>query len=549
MARTATGIDIGLRTGKILRGYTKGNTFHVTDFCIASYKSKTIEAGWAHMDPGFKPTFARVGLTGRDMNIRYTRVPQVPDWQLRNLMRFEVEEIGDQSGSEVASDFNLLPAMPEIEGEDVVLLAMARESLLESHAEGVKAIGGTLDAFSPSAVALYNSWTHYGVVEDDTVLIANIGHDNTDVVISRGPDLLFARNLSGGSRLFDDAIAQRFSVSSAQAEKLKIQVATLRPGAQYETPNHERASRAILGAAGQLLSLLQSTVLFCKSQVKIGGLKIDRVLLCGGGAALDGLPEYLAAGMGVPAEHFDPFRVVDTSALAPEAASELDGYKLESVVALGLATMASDPDAYSLEILPRSLARKREFWGGTAWLVAAAVFAVLYLGFLAFHLSRQLDQVEGDNRILATRLDRAVRVHNETEGLVARNETLGELADELQSLAGSGEQVARFFAVTARELPGDFWITRFSSAWGYDEELGVPRGGDRPIVEMKGRAREGTDSPAVLYEGFLNALAEALPTARMNSSLSPTGDSFSIDLTLYAPPVETTDEVAEEGLE
>src|SRR5260221_404677 len=209
MARIVTGIDLGLRNAKLLRGHTKGNSFRVTGFAVLPLESKEIADGWAGLAPPFKPGSARIGLTGRDVNIRYTRVPRVPDWQLRNLMRFEVEEIGDQSGSGVASDFNLLPQLPEIEGEDVVLLAMARE--------------------------------------------------------------------------------------------------------------------------GQLLGLLQSTVLFCKSQIKIASLKLDRVLLCGGGAALAGLPQYLQGGLAVPVEYFDPFRVVDSSGLAPAEQQELEQYKLEAV--------------------------------------------------------------------------------------------------------------------------------------------------------------------------------------------------------------------------
>ncbi len=141
MARIVTGIDLGLRNAKLLRGHTKGNSFRVTDFAVLPLDSREITDGWAGLAPPFKPGSARIGLTGRDVNIRYTRVPRVPDWQLRNLMRFEVEEIGDQSGAGVASDFNLLPQLPEIEGEDVVLLAMAREGLLEAHAAGVEGRG------------------------------------------------------------------------------------------------------------------------------------------------------------------------------------------------------------------------------------------------------------------------------------------------------------------------------------------------------------------------------------------------------------------------
>jgi hypothetical protein len=423
--------------------------------------------------------------------------------------------------------------LPEIEGEDVVLLAMVRQSLLEDHQEGLKANGGTLDCFSPSAIALYNAWSRYGVVEDDTVLIANIGHENIDVVIARGPDLLFARNLSGGSRLFDDAISQRFNMKPESAERLKIEMANLAPGASYATPNHERTSRALLGAAGQLLSLLQSTVLFCKSQVKITGLRVDRVMICGGGAALAGLPEYLSAGMNVPVELFDAFRVVDTSALDPETAERLDEHKLESVVALGLATMASDPEAYSLEILPPDVERARKFWGGSIWLIAAALLAISYLGFYAFHESTMLDKVRGDNRTATEKLRRANRTHKDAVALIEENEALQAIALELQGVLGSGEQIARTLALLDKSLPGDFWVSEFSSGWSYDDNVGVDRNFERPILSIKGRVRSGTESPAVQNQGLNTAITEALPGARINHALH--GTNFSIDLTMFAP--------------
>ncbi|HRV81421.1 MAG TPA: pilus assembly protein PilM, partial [Planctomycetota bacterium] len=317
MARQATGIEIGARTVKAVRGAFKGETFQVTDFALGDVAGGGTIERWAGLPLSFKAPHARVALSGKDVNVRYTRVPRVPDWQLRKLMRFEVEEIGGTSGEGVASDFNLLPELPEAGGEDIVLLAMARESLLEDHLEGAKAIGVTIDCFSPSAVALYNAWLRFGVVQDDTVLLADIGHDNLDVAIVRGPDLLFARNLSGGGELFDQAIASQLQVAKEQASELKHEHADLRPGVRAQTPNAERVSRAIQGAGGQVLSLLQSALLFCKTQIRVSGLKIDRVELCGGGAGLPGLCEYLQRSLNVTVELFDPFEAVDLSGLDP----------------------------------------------------------------------------------------------------------------------------------------------------------------------------------------------------------------------------------------
>lgn len=533
MAKTSIGVDVGSRTAVALKGAWKGGTFHVAGVAIGQNAVGDIGSGWASLGPDFKLSGARVAISGREVNVRYTRVPEVPDWQLRNLMRFEVQEIGDQSGTEVASDFNLLPRPPEIVGEDVVLLAMARESLLKEHLDGLEGAGGTIEAFSPASIALYNAFVRYGVVQDDTVLVANIGHEATDVVLVRGADLLFARNLSGGAGLFDEALMQRLDLDEVRAESVKIDHVDLAPGRRHASPENEKATRAVMAAAGQLMSLLQSSVMFCKSQVKISGLKLDRVLLTGGGAAIEGLPEYLSAGMGVAVERFDAFHVVDTSNLSEDDAHLLAEHELESVVALGLATMSSDEEAYSLEILPEAIAKKREFLGGTIWLIATAVLALAFLGYKAYHLSGQL----GEWETLRTRFEgtasRAKRVHNATEDLVAENAQLARRLEELHALGGSGEQVARTLALLDDHMPADFWVKRIESSFAVDDDLGVERGEEKPILTVRGEAREGTQSATVQFQGLVDALREALPTAKINPSFDQ--KSFTIDMTLFEP--------------
>ncbi len=536
MGRTITGVDIGSRTNKFVRGQYKGNTFVLSRFGVVSHSEAAVEDAWGAGDAPFKLGECRVGLTGRDVNIRYTRVPRVPDWQLRKLMRFEVEEVGDTSGATVASDFNLLPALPEIEDEDVVLLALARESLLAEHGAGLAAAGGSLDAFSPCALALYNAWTHFGVIEDETVLLANIGHDNLDVILVRGPDLLFARNLTGGSKLFDAAIAERFGVSPEKAEALKLELATLEPGARYRDPNQEKASRAASAAGGQLLSLLQSTVMFCKSQVKVSNLRVDKVLLCGGGAALAGLPRYLSAGLGVPVELFDPFRTADTSALPAEDAAKLEEYKLEAVVALGLATMASDANAYSIEIVPDKVRKRREFAGGTVWAIAAAVLAAGFLGLQAMGESGELSKLRSEVAGLEGKLRRAKEADRRTREMTAENAELATAATQLHALAGSGEQLARVLEQLEADLPDGFWVEGLSSEFRVNDALRVARGGEKPIVKIAGRAREGTESIAALLDAYVNKLRARFPAAEIVYQPSPSGEKFTLDMTLYAPP-------------
>jgi Tfp pilus assembly PilM family ATPase len=547
MARTSTGIDVGHSTAIAIKGQFKGGTFKVSGFAAEAVTPGKTDAAWKSLGSEFKLGGACIGLTGRDMNMRYVRVPRVPDWQLRKLMRFEVEDVGGQSGQEVASDFNLLPEFPEIDGEDVVVLAMAKESMLEEQGEGLALAGGKLESFAPNALALYNAWLRFGVIEGDTVMVANIGAENTDVIICRGPDLIFARNLSGGSKLFDEAIAQRFDVSLGKAEEVKIEYATLEPGARYENSNQEKASRAIAAAAGQLQSLLQSTVLFCKSQLKIQGLKIDRVALCGGGAALDGLPAWLSSTMGVPVELFDAFRMVEISGLSPEAADRLEEYKLESVTALGLATMASDPESFSVEILPSSMRKRREFWGGTAFLAGAGLLALGFLAWNAMDMSAQLTGLESDVSKLQRDLKRAQSTHNQTSELLVENARLEAETLDYQGLLGAGEQLARSLNVINKHMPEEYWLSRLESRWGFDPGLGIDRSQERPIIHLEGRARQGTNQMSLLHEAFVASLRSELPGVNLWSAPKYDGSSFALDLTTLALPEAITEDSEEGG--
>ena len=94
-----------------------------------------------------------------------------------------------------------------------------------------------------------------------------------------------------------------------------------------------------------------------------------------------------------------------------------------------------------------------------------------------------------------------------------------------------------------RDLPADFWLETLALGAGWDEELGVERADERPFLRMRGRAREGTDSPALLWEEFLLAFKSDLPEARVKDRMGQSG--FTLDMTSLARAAESADD--EEG--
>ena len=390
----------------------------------------------------------------------------------------------------------------------MVLLAMSRESLLDEHIDGLQAAGGTIDAFSPNSVALYNAFVRHGVVQDDTVLIASIGAESTDVVITRGADLLFARNLSGGSKLPDDALAQRLGMGAAEAESVKIDHVDLTPGARHRNPEGEsHALRPRRGGADHVAppehrDVLQEPGEAVGTQARPRpGLRRRR-----GGP---GPPEYLSAGMGVPVERFDAFRVVDTSGLSPEEADLLSENEW-----LGRRSRARDDGVGRRCVRPRAPAggRREE--------------ARLHGGHDLAHRSggarARVPRIQGLGQVREARRHReareelrerggaAERVHEQTKDLVEQNEILSSRVTELAAVAGAGEQVARVFDALDDHLPRDFWVTRVTSEVAVDEDLGIERGAEKPLLTVNGSARPGTQSPTSQFQTFAAALEEDL---------------------------------------
>lgn len=393
MANVGFGVTIGSSTLRAVKLRKKGESFILQRVFSERLDEASKAVAGRALANRFKGVPATVGLTGRDVIIRYTQVPPVPDWRLRNLMKFEVEEVSSQSGGDVSADFFKLN-LPDPDGdraEDAILVALARNTLLDQHTKALAAGGLKFGFGCPNSVALFNAFAvnaTYG--EDETALLVNIGADNVDIAIQQGGELLFARNATPGGSAFTDAIAQAFSTSATKAEKMKAAKGDVTPKGQarYPDPTSEKVANAIMGEAGKLSSMIQSTLMIAKAQLRIPDLRVDRVCLAGGGASLKGLDKYLKQAMGVPVERFNPFDLCDTSQLTEGELAMIEDHPHEFAVAVGLAQTELERAAVKLRVMPAALRKARDF--ATKGIFAIAAAAVM-VGVLAIKFMDRSD--------------------------------------------------------------------------------------------------------------------------------------------------------------
>ncbi|MFN6195421.1 MAG: pilus assembly protein PilM [Planctomycetota bacterium] len=515
MATQATACDLGSHSAKALVASAGKHGVKILRF-----------AAVARGDDGGQPSLAGCGLplagaicglTGRDMMLRYSQVPPTPDWQLRNLMDLEIADLSQQSGGALSADYNLMPTQDADAGVDTVLLALAKDEALDRCQGEIAAAGGSIAAFVPNCTALYNCFLKCGPVEADAVVcLVHVGHQTIDLAIVKGTDLLFARNLSTGAKVFDDAIAAAFGVSERKAEALKKDLLDIDPAnrGRHASGQAEKVALAATSAAGAISSAIQSSISFCKAQTKMAELRVDRVLLSGGGARLRGLRGFLRESLRCPVEEFDPFANLDLSELPPAEAEQLAAMRSEAVVALGLAVGRLDDSLYAIEILPEAARKAQRFRERTVWNIAAGALVAAVLALEWSHGSKAVAATAVATAQLKRQISSATAIQGDAEAQIAANKAERTIVDHLASQSLVQHGLLRVTRAVAAHLPPQLWIEKIEASGG--SASGQRK---RPVIVVEGAGKEVN---GVQTSGVILAFKQAMQADPGMAGLEPT---------------------------
>lgn len=517
MAGKATAVDPGSHTVKVLSLKDGKHGLEVSAF--AAVPAQQGAEGLAAAGIPLAGTVA--GVAGRDMTLRYTQVPPAPDWQLRNLMELEISDLSSQSGDELSADYNLLPMTDEEADSDTILMALARNEALERVTALIGGAGGSVAAHVPNCIAIYNAYLRtHPTDEDQVVCIANLGHETIDIALAKGQDLLFARNLSGGGKVLDDAIASAFNVSARKASTLKVELLDLDPASRgkFASGQAEKVTMAAGGSSSMLVSAIQSSLAFCKQQTGQPNLSLDLVLLAGGSARLRGIRGLLREALRCPVNLFDPFAGVDCSALTPDEMSELDAHRSEAVVALGLAAGSIDSSLYSLEILPESVKRRQRFLRRTIFNIAAGLMLVGLLAFQAYTANGEMKSASSGKARSRALLSRVEGTHRKTEKILKENALSKELADILVDKSLPLDGTIRVMRAL-QEIPQDLWIQTVEVV----DQKGQRSGKNRnKVVHVKGKGKEVTGPPIEsIFTKFAGSLKKRTDLGEVKTPSTP----------------------------
>jgi type IV pilus assembly protein PilM len=278
----------------------------------------------------------RLGLSNNRIGVRSFEIEGVTDeQQLDNAIRFRAEEVLPIPLDQAVLDYVVLEDAVREDGTPWkrILLVVAYREVVDRYlqacsAAGLEVVGIDLEAFA--LLRAVEAPTDRDQQSGALVAVA-IGHDRTTIAVSTGRHCEFTRVLDWGGWSLNVAIARELDRAPSEVEGLKRQL-SFASTTDIEGFTPEQVSKARDAIQRSLAAFVRELVASLQFyQAQPGALGIGEVVLTGGAAHMDGLPEALGELVGVPIRLGDPFKRVK---VGPNVAH--DGPRGSLSVAIGL---------------------------------------------------------------------------------------------------------------------------------------------------------------------------------------------------------------------
>ncbi|MFH0793065.1 MAG: type IV pilus assembly protein PilM [bacterium] len=306
-------------------------------------------------------------VSGESIIVRYIQLPEMPEDELKNAIRWEAEEYIPFNIEDVNIDSSILGKAGNGGGEGPakidVLLVAAKKEMVNSHLDLLREVGLTPVIVDVDSFAFLNCFDiNYQPDPSEVVGLINIGAELTNINVYNKGVSRFSRDISIAGNTITTAIQTKVGVAPEQAEGLKISegapfadkheadtkveqgsalIDTIRGTVERITGDDlsddspdAMAGRVIKNTLNTLISELKRSIQFFENQSN--GLTVNRLVIGGGSSRMRNLVSYFSTELGLPVEAIDPLRRIGVTGRGTDMRL-LEDYKQHLSVGIGLA--------------------------------------------------------------------------------------------------------------------------------------------------------------------------------------------------------------------
>jgi type IV pilus assembly protein PilM len=316
--KTLFGLDIGSSSLKIAQLAETKSGFRLEKFGIKPLDPELIVDGTV-MDAGrvvdalrellqeqkLKIKDIAISVSGHSVIVKKINIPVMSEEELEESIKWEAEQYIPFDVDDVNVDFHLLgqEENPEAQSEMSVLLVAAKKDKIAEYTSLVTEVGLNPVIVDVDAFAVENMYgINYEVRADEMVALVNIGASVMNINVLKGGTSTFTRDVSIGGNRYTELVQRDLNLGYEEAERAKRME-------EADAANQEAVAAALNTVNGEISSEIVRSIDYFRSTSSAEN--VDKVVMCGGCAKVNGLAAVLNERLGVPVEICDPFNKIE----------------------------------------------------------------------------------------------------------------------------------------------------------------------------------------------------------------------------------------------
>lgn len=312
-AKDIIGLDIGSKHIKVVQLKEIKGSHRLERLGIATLPPELIVDGSildsTRVVDAIKELVSNTGIKAKDVTlsvsghssviIKRVSLPQMTEEELDEQIRFEAEQYIPFDIEDVSLDFQILGPAEEENMMDVLIVAVKKDKISE-YVTVVKDAGLNPVIVDVDAFAMENMYElNYEVKEGENIALVNIGASMININILKGGISVFTRDSSVGGNLLTEALQREFTISYANAEKLKQEEAV-------EGVPPENVTAVLNSAFEDIITEISRSFDYFRDTTNYES--IDQIILSGGVALTKDFAPALSEKVGVPVSIAEPFK-------------------------------------------------------------------------------------------------------------------------------------------------------------------------------------------------------------------------------------------------
>ena len=283
----------------------------------------------AREQAGIKTKNIAIGLPARKTYTAIIEVPNAPQRELTQTVKYEADQYVPMSVDEAKIDFAVLGISPNDAKKAEILLSSTDNAYAESVMESVEQLGLNVIAQEPEPIAMVRALAPVGV--QDARMIIDLGETSTDLVVMYQGSPRLVRSIPGGLLSFVRTVENSLKVRDDQARQFILKFGLAQD--KLEGKVFEALKSTLEGFA---MEMTKSVRFF---QNRYVGAQVGGIVLSGFSGIIPFMAEYIEMQTGVATTQGNPWQYVK---VPPAQQQMLLPVASEFAVAIGLAERSNE---------------------------------------------------------------------------------------------------------------------------------------------------------------------------------------------------------------